>query len=501
MKNILHVRHSFGMFKGSARDSLEDYIRMSSHIPQSRLNVLRRLAPNRLAFDQPLDKFRYVVLLSLLARWREQAPAVDKKRMIGMRGIKWTRFFRRVKDELEMRQLLNSLQEADGTEYVEPHKEKFILGVLEKRFATRSTWISVYDVLARIIFLEPEFRRTAELRRTLSYEQLRKDKEILWGTLKPFDQKYRFRIIPVTQIVEEGGHQLMLVFDAREKQIEFFDPHGCNAKFFAPIKLYCDYHMTGGWKLVHASSGGRCLRFGGPQAVASIPNGMCITWCIMYVVLRLSNPENTPYEVTAKMMDGRPREILLDMVGFYKYVVEKLLVSDPFNSVNLSSPTQHNILAAARLRMIPLHIDLHNGNLMQTIRSPSIAPGFKNSCEAEKNHYWSLLPELRAFFETLPDKDARTYFKYVDKSLAALRTLPASYIEALRRATPYKEGVNMDEYMQMLWHEFDHPKGKRSSQTWKHSIDASGYGMSELDLSRTEDDEAGGYGAIELDFS
>lgn len=163
------------------------------------------------------------------------------------------------------------------------------------------------------------------------------------------------------------GHANVIVFDILRKTIERFDPHGGNEYQLASLK-YDDGKGKG--KITGKKDfkfGNQYNKFGnqlklkssafydqdaidkllsaqfkkvlpdytyygtnettpylGPQIKADDFSGLCVTWSCMYMVLRLLNPNLSSVEVTRRMIDGKPQQLLDRVLRFQKYIIRTL---------------------------------------------------------------------------------------------------------------------------------------------------------------------------------
>jgi hypothetical protein len=180
------------------------------------------------------------------------------------------------------------------------------------------------------------------------------------------DNKYMV-VCDLTLLMNEDptdvSHANVLIFDTRRKTIERFDPHGANE--YAKVKLAYDPEDTPD---VFTDRKDFRFRYGdiskkykstalfnqmivdnelkskfrsvlpdytyygtnyttpylGPQIKADEYGGLCVTWSCMYMVLRLLNPDLSPADITVKMIDGKPKQLLNRILRFQKFVVRTL---------------------------------------------------------------------------------------------------------------------------------------------------------------------------------
>lgn len=171
----------------------------------------------------------------------------------------------------------------------------------------------------------------------------------------------------LTEDIASVSHANVLIFDTRRKTIERFDPHGANE--YAKVKLAYDPEDTvfdnltdrKDFKYGNSRYGDVSKKYKstalfnqifidnklkakflevlpdytyygtnyttpylGPQLKADEYGGLCVTWSCMYMVLRLLNPDLSPADITVKMIDGKPKQILNRVLRFQKFIVRTL---------------------------------------------------------------------------------------------------------------------------------------------------------------------------------
>lgn len=125
-----------------------------------------------------------------------------------------------------------------------------------------------------------------------------------------------------------GGHANVIFFDTVNKTIDRYDPHGthcgtdtCPAydqdktdkllkdkfKIILPDYRFIDFTAT-------------CPNFG-PQLKAEIGtrHGYCVTWSLMFTILRLLNPDKTVDQLNSNMLKGTPSQMMTKMQKFAKF--------------------------------------------------------------------------------------------------------------------------------------------------------------------------------------
>ena len=168
-----------------------------------------------------------------------------------------------------------------------------------------------------------------------------------------------------------NSHANVLIFDMKRKIIERFDPHGGSE--YSDVKLvyddksiqtgrkdfmnffqnktqsskknkfgiidlparklekkiksqalfnqeYIDRHLADKFKQILPEfqyyGTNETTPYLGPQIKADAYEGLCVTWSCMYMLLRLLNPDLTPAEVTIRMIDGTPSQLVKKILRF-----------------------------------------------------------------------------------------------------------------------------------------------------------------------------------------
>ena len=147
------------------------------------------------------------------------------------------------------------------------------------------------------------------------------------------------------------GHANVIIFDIYNKIIERFDPHGGSTvilnensndrtgnkdfKFGNKIKsnavadqIYLDSQLKKQFEKIlpdykYLGTDDTCPYLG-PQMKADAYQGLCLTWSIMYMLLRVLNPKLKPVDVTKNMIKGTISEIKDKLLRFQKFVIEKV---------------------------------------------------------------------------------------------------------------------------------------------------------------------------------
>jgi hypothetical protein len=125
-----------------------------------------------------------------------------------------------------------------------------------------------------------------------------------------------------------GGHANVLIFDTLLKTVDRYDPHGffcydgyCPAfdqdKVDAIIKKEIKKILPE-YNFINFSVA--CPNLGVQlKAERFDRGGYCVTWSLMFTVLRILNPGKPPEMIARKMLEGSPSEIFSKMLRFAKF--------------------------------------------------------------------------------------------------------------------------------------------------------------------------------------
>jgi hypothetical protein len=130
-----------------------------------------------------------------------------------------------------------------------------------------------------------------------------------------------------------GGHANVLIFDTVSKTVDRYDPHGTQCEgYTCPAynqdkidailkkefkKILPDYNFI--------DFSIACPNIG-PQMKAEIfdRTGYCVTWSLMFTVLRILNPGKSPEAINKQLLDGTSAEIFSKMLKFAKFYSDVL---------------------------------------------------------------------------------------------------------------------------------------------------------------------------------
>lgn len=133
--------------------------------------------------------------------------------------------------------------------------------------------------------------------------------------------------------VYSGGHANVLIFDTVSKTVDRYDPHGTHCEgYTCPAynqdkidailkkefkKILPDYNFI--------DFSVACPNIG-PQLKAEIfdRTGYCVTWSLMFTVLRILNPGKSPEAINSQLLEGERSEIFSKMLKFAKFYSDVL---------------------------------------------------------------------------------------------------------------------------------------------------------------------------------
>ena len=138
----------------------------------------------------------------------------------------------------------------------------------------------------------------------------------------------RFIAVSVQLIVHNkpGSHANMLIIDKVNKSVELFEPHGKRSSETSMDSLPGAYKISNklikkyfekyfhDYKFISPSD---YLPTYGLQVKVDAYNGMCVTWCIMYLHYRVLNPNKTQQQIISKIKRTVDKPFLL---RYAKYV-------------------------------------------------------------------------------------------------------------------------------------------------------------------------------------
>ena len=187
------------------------------------------------------------------------------------------------------------------------------------------------------------------------------------------------------------GHANALIFDKELRTIERFEPagkHRGHARLDSTLARLFGKVLPG-WKFVGTEHSAPAR---GPQAIADAFDGLCVTYSLLYTLLRLLNPDRSPKELSRHMVAGRSRaQIRNEALRLNRHVVKRLRASPRGSLVRRKVPSMESFSASfARDRAKRLHVFMNrfhtplreiSGNQALTSphrrrRSPSPRPSY-----------------------------------------------------------------------------------------------------------------------------
>ena len=142
----------------------------------------------------------------------------------------------------------------------------------------------------------------------------------------------RFVAVSVQLIVHNkpGSHANMIIVDTKEKSVELFEPHGARSSETTMDSLEGAYKISdklvkkyfhkyfNNYKYISPSEN---LPTYGLQAKIDYYNGMCVTWCIMYLHYKILNPNKTQKDIIDKIK----RKVDLPFLLKYAKYIEDMI--------------------------------------------------------------------------------------------------------------------------------------------------------------------------------
>lgn len=125
-----------------------------------------------------------------------------------------------------------------------------------------------------------------------------------------------------------GGHANVLIFDTKLKTVDRYDPHGSQCGMGACPSYDQDKiddtliqefkKILPSYKFIDFSIS--CPNLG-PQIKAEIfdRTGYCVTWSLMFTVLRILNPDKSQDDLNKQLLEGTRAQIFSKMLRFAKF--------------------------------------------------------------------------------------------------------------------------------------------------------------------------------------
>lgn len=120
------------------------------------------------------------------------------------------------------------------------------------------------------------------------------------------------------------GHANALVFDLWTHTIERFEPIGqYKGHAHVDAKLRGEFsRVLPGWKYVGTSLSSPKK---GPQAIVDAFDGLCVTFSLMYVLMRLKNPDLSAFEVNRLLLYKKtPSALRREVLQLNRHVIDRL---------------------------------------------------------------------------------------------------------------------------------------------------------------------------------
>jgi hypothetical protein len=128
-------------------------------------------------------------------------------------------------------------------------------------------------------------------------------------------------LYPAASIFTGGGHANALIFDGELHIIERFDPWGhVNASLDRKIGLLFR-QLFSRWNYKGTRYTGRPR---GPQAVVDAFEGMCVTYSLWYVLMRLQNPDVPPEAINTFFLKQDAFQTHRDLLRLNAFVIDTL---------------------------------------------------------------------------------------------------------------------------------------------------------------------------------
>ena len=120
-----------------------------------------------------------------------------------------------------------------------------------------------------------------------------------------------------------GAHQTILLYDNKNNTVELFDPEYTyldDIEYDNTIKTFINKNFKNKYKYLGTKYTSHPIKKYGPQISVDAFSGLCTAWSIMYVQLRLLNPDKPPSFVVNKMMEGTQNKRKEKLLKFTKNI-------------------------------------------------------------------------------------------------------------------------------------------------------------------------------------
>lgn len=117
-----------------------------------------------------------------------------------------------------------------------------------------------------------------------------------------------------------GRHSEALLIDTLFQTIEFFEPNGPAAQWYPVISSFLEYKFSSILPTYKFLTTGEFCPFIGPQAVSEL--GICGSFSLLFIILRVSNPDLTSGEVISELVNLSRSQIQTLMRQFICFIVD-----------------------------------------------------------------------------------------------------------------------------------------------------------------------------------
>lgn len=127
---------------------------------------------------------------------------------------------------------------------------------------------------------------------------------------------------------DHEAHANTIIINTVQKTIERFDPHGASQYTAVYNSDLIDNGLKNKFETIlpdykYIPLKEFCPNFG-PQANVDAFGGLCLTWALMYGLLRILNPNLPQKIIVDKMLEGLKEDILNKVLRFQKYMITVL---------------------------------------------------------------------------------------------------------------------------------------------------------------------------------
>jgi hypothetical protein len=142
-------------------------------------------------------------------------------------------------------------------------------------------------------------------------------------------KKKSIRFIGITLIIykskeAKSSHVNVIIIDTKKHTMERFEPFGSktftkteNTTINNMLSDLIKYQVGDEYTYVPPS---KISPFKGVQSKADAFCGMCVTWALMYLHLRLLNPDTNPKQIVKNMKKGKPEQLRNKIKKYARYI-------------------------------------------------------------------------------------------------------------------------------------------------------------------------------------